>query len=270
MPDILEVCPRGAWVTEEHAVQVLGFSTSKDLRDAFQSGSLPHVFVDHGKRHDNIPNPYNKHRFFFIQKEGTTCKGPSVGLAAWVEMCRSLENGGREDKRLHEYTSNTNGEDAYRSLKIARGIVMSSDLSESPSTEEDGGYRYGCNGGTMLAPSKASPSKNSENQMEGEVYTRADGKKVRRVRKSSSSMASSLTGAGSPTKTLSGFLTGGSDKVESKHAKWNGSQSVGGGEGEIYVRADGKKGKVCRRRAFPLEKVWSICILSTFFLCNPL
>jgi hypothetical protein len=242
MPDLLEVCPRGAWVTEEHAVQILGFPSATDLRDAFLSGSLPHVFVDHGKRHDNIPKPYDKHRYFFIQKEGSTCDGPSVGLAAWVDMCQSITNGGTEKERLKEYTGNENGEDAYRNLKNTHGLVSSSELPESPSTEEDGGYRYGSNGGKMRAPSKASSFRDSQDQSEGEVYTRADGKKVRRVKKTTSPNASSLTGELSPKKTLSGFLSNDGNNGESKLAKLSGSQSVSGGEGEIYVRADGKKG----------------------------
>lgn len=245
MPDLLDVCPNGAWVTEEQAVQMLGMSSRSDLRDAFTSGSLPHVFVEHGKRHDNLPEPYNKHRFFFIQKEGTTCSGPCVGLATWANMCQSIENGERDEERLKEYTGNANVEDAYRDLQGTHGIVTSSELARSPSADADGRYRYGTNGGKMLAPSKASSFKNSPQQAEGEIYTRADGKKVRRVKKSSSASGASLNeGGGSPKKTLSGFLSGGDrDKGQSKLGKLSGSRSLAGGEGEIYVRADGKKGE---------------------------
>jgi hypothetical protein len=71
---------------------------------------------------------------------------------------------------------------------------------------------------------------------EGEIYTRADGKKVRRVKRATSASAQGNT------KTLEGFLSSGSDKGESKLSKLSGSRSVGG-EGDIYIRADGKKGE---------------------------
>lgn len=116
-----------------------------------------------------------------------------------------------------------------------------------------------------------------ESSLTGEVYVRADGKKVRRVKKSSASSVSgddsseiitkadgtkvrrirktkasggSSSSVAELTKTeetasgiggLSGFLGKG---ASSSKPKFSGSQSVGGDqrlEGEIYVRADGKK-----------------------------
>lgn len=246
MSDLFDLCPNGAWVSEDRAVQLLGLTSKSALKDAFTSGALPHVYVEHGKRHDGIPELYSKHRFFFIQKEGTTCTGPSISLATWVNLCQSIENGGTEDERMKEYTNASDLGD----LKAAHGIMTTSELAASPSDEEEGGYRYGSNGGKMLAPSKASSFRNPMHE-EGEIYTRADGKKVRRVKKSSSGSFTPLPGESSPKKTLAGFLSSGGDKGESKLARLRGSQSVAGGEGEIYVRADGKKGKQClKTRSF--------------------
>lgn len=250
MPDLLEICPHGAWVTEDQAVQILGFSSQAELKVAFTSGSLPHVYAEHGKRHnnDNIPEAYQRHRFFFIQKEGNTCIQPSISFSSWVNMCQSIENGSVEDGILKEYTDISNADIAEQNLKTVHGIVTMSELAEMSSADDDGGYRYGSNGGKVLAPSKASSFKDSQHGGEGEIYTRADGKKVRRIKKSSSSSGASLSGDTPVKKTLSGFLSGGggggADKSQSKLAKRGGSQSVAGGEGEVYVRADGKKGEL--------------------------
>jgi hypothetical protein len=248
MPSLLEVCPQGVWVSEDQAVEILGLSSKSALKDSFTAGSLPHVYVDHGKRYDHVPEPYHKHRFFFVQKEGTTCTSPSINLVSWISLCQSLEgekinNPSQETKQLiKEYTNYSSFENAVKDLKSANGILTADELSKL-STDDDAAYRYGSNGGKVLAPSKASSFRNSSQRSEAEVYTRADGKKVRRIKKSSSASGASLQA--SPTKkTLSGFLSqDDSGNGESKLARLGGSRSVAGGEGEIYVRADGKKGE---------------------------
>jgi hypothetical protein len=257
---LLEVCPKGAWVSEDHAVQTLGFSSRGALKDALQSGSLPHVYVEHGKRYNDVPHPYNKHRFYFIQKVGTTATRPSVNLATWVNMCLSLEEGSASlspptQARVREYTNNksSNVENSYRDLKSVRGVVFSNELSGIAEGDDDG-YRYGSNGGTVLMASKAAATASSSSSAasvgggggggddDGEVYTRADGKKVRRVKRASSVGAPPESNG---TKSLSGFLSQAPDnKTESKLSKLSGSRSVSG-EGEVYLRADGKKGECC-------------------------
>ena len=235
-------------MTEDQAVEVLGLSSRSALKDAFTSGSLPHVYVEHGKRHDSVSEPFSKHRFFFVQKEGTTCSSPSIKFAKWVDLCQSLAGdtldnlSAETEQMVKDYTNSSSVEDAVKDLKDAHGIWTADDIS-NVSTDDDAGYRYGSNGGKMLAPSKASSFRSSSQRSEGEVYTRADGKKVRRIKKSTSSSGASLQGSQSK-KSLSGFLSqGDSGKGESKLAKLSGSRSVAGGEGEVYVRADGKKGE---------------------------
>jgi len=187
MPQLQNVCPHGAWLSEEHAVQVLGLSSKSALKEAFHEGSLPHVFVEHGKRFDDVPHPFNKHRFFFVQNEGKSVNRPSIDFASWVGICKSLEAGKVDSltpaaqAKIRNYTGYTDVEDAYPDLKRTHGIISSSELSG-----EDGedGYRYGSNGGRQRSQSKG-PSPSS-NKAEGEVYTRADGKRVRRIKRSGS------------------------------------------------------------------------------------
>jgi len=202
MPLLLNVCPRGAWLSEEHAVQFLGLSSKSALKEAFREGSLPHVFVDHGKRFDDVPHPFNKHRFFFVQKEGKEVSRPCINFASWVGICKSLEAGKVDSltpaaqARIRDYTGYTDVEDAYPDLKKARGILSPSELSGE---DGDEGYRYGSNGGRQRSPSKGPSS--SSNKTEGEIYTRADGKRVRRIKRSNSSH----TGSSSKDDSLSGL-----------------------------------------------------------------
>jgi hypothetical protein len=252
MSSLLDVCPRGAWVLEEHAIQTLGLASKSALKEAIGEGRLPHVFVEHGKRFDDIPRPYNKHRFFFIQKEGTTVSRPSINLASWVGMCESLKDGidslnPATQARIRDYTNYTDSADAYRDLKNVHGIVSSYELYGE---DGDDGYRYGSNGGTIRALSKASSS--SSLLKEGEIYTRSDGKRVRRVKRAKSTKGLDNGSSGS----LSGFLSQDTSKQSKmsgsrsvgagEKSRMSGSRSVGVGEGEIYTRADGKKGKKCK------------------------
>ena len=331
MPELLKVCPRGAWLSEEYAVQFLGLSSKSELKEAFSEGKLSHVFVEHGKRVGDIPHPFNKHRFFFVQKEGKTVSRPSINFAAWVGICKALEEGKVDSltpasqARIRDYTGYTDIEDAIPDLKSAHAIVASSELSGE---DGDDGYRYGSNGGGRQRSSSRGPSSSSNRGAEGEIYTRADGKRVRRVKRSASGKDGAISGegkdedggqrvrrlvrsnsshAGSSSNlageksdapkvrkirrsnsshagsshrdrslaglvskdengdpqrvvrrikrsnsshsgmqqgnsgSLSGFLS--SDQKSDPKSKLSGSRSVAAGEGEIYTRADGKKGE---------------------------
>lgn len=204
MLQLLDVCPRGAWLTEEHAVEFLGLASKSALKDAFREGSLPHVFVEHGKRFDDVPHPFNKHRFFFVQKEGKTVSRPSINFSSWVGICKSLETGKVDSltpaaqARIKDYTGYTDVADAYPDLKKSHGITFTSELSGEDS---DDGYRYGSNGARQRSPSKGPSS--SANNSEGEIYTRADGKRVRRIKRSNSSHGASSNKEGS-TSVLEG------------------------------------------------------------------
>ena len=196
MPQLLNVCPRGAWLSEEQAVQFLGLASKYNLKDAFREGMLPHVYVEHGNRFEDVPPPFNKHRFFFVQKEEKPVSRPSTDFVSWVTICKSLEEGKLDSltpenqARIKDYTGYTEAEDAYPDLKSTHGIISSSELSGE---DGDDGYRYGSNGGRQRSSSKG-PSKSSPNKADGDVYTRADGKRVRRVKRSNSGTGDALSG----------------------------------------------------------------------------
>ena len=223
MSSLLDVCPHGAWISEEDAIQFLGLKSQSALKEAFSEGSLPHVFVEHGKRCADVSHPFNKHRFFFVQNEGKDVGRPSINFAAWVGLCESLEEGAVDSlnsvtqARIREYTDYTNVTDACRDLKRVRGIISSSELSGEDGDDGYYGYQYGSNGGTARPP--GTPA-------EGEIFTRADGKRVRRVRRSSSTHA----GSGSKGGTLAGFIEKDKDDSDTKSKK-SGSRSVGKGDG---------------------------------------
>eukprot|EP00980_Cylindrotheca_fusiformis_P031792 scaffold26981_cov157-Cylindrotheca_fusiformis.AAC.1 len=229
LDSLLGACPNGAWVTEDVAVEVLGVGSKDDLQKKFSEGALPHVQVEHGSRVSASP-PYNKHRYFYIQKEGTTAQ-PAVGLKDWLDVCSKLDSGGTDSldagasEIMKKVTNGSNAQDAFKEMSKVKAIAQSSALpSEGSSGTSSDGYKYGSDGGSGSTVAKV----RSKAVEEGEVYVRADGKKVRRVKKSAAK------GSGS---SLSGFLD---NKTDSTSAKLKGSQSVSG-DGEIYIRADGKK-----------------------------
>jgi hypothetical protein len=88
---------------------------------------------------------------------------------------------------------------------------------------------------------------------EGEVYINAEGKKVRRVRRSSSSAqaTTSNSGGGGGGGALANHLLG---TAKASQPGASGSATVAGNkiqEGEIYIRADGKKVRRIRRPKHP-------------------
>mmetsp|Transcript_28963 Transcript_28963/g.69928 ORF Transcript_28963/g.69928 Transcript_28963/m.69928 type:complete len:2087 (-) Transcript_28963:128-6388(-) len=227
LDSLLNTCPNGTWVTEDVAVEVLGVGSKDALQKKFTDGGLPHVHVDHGSRVKASP-PFDQHKYFFIQKEGTKAT-PTVGLGEWLDVCSKLESGGADSldagasEIIKKVTSSPSASDAFKAMQTLKAIPSKSSLpAESSTGTKSDGYEYGTTGssGGTKVPSKSAAK-------EGEIYVRADGKKVRRVKKSKS-------GSG---KSLAGFLDGNETK---KSSKLKGSQSVAG-DGEIYIRADGKK-----------------------------
>lgn len=208
------MCPKGAWVTEDLAVEVLGLDSKAKLRTVFNEGLLPHVFVEHGGR-VKAPAPFNTHAFFFVQPENSAPKNtPSVPLLEWIKICQGAPTDSAVADAIRNYSTLPPSEDSFLKLKSSGAIVT----SLSPGEAGSGDYRYGTSGGSK--PSKASA---------GDVVTQPDGSQVRRVKRASSAAAG-------PNNTLDGFLGGKQDNKP----RIGGSRSVSG-DGEIYVRADGKK-----------------------------
>ncbi|KAL3943228.1 MAG: hypothetical protein SGBAC_002718 [Bacillariaceae sp.] len=229
LDSLLSTCPSGAWVTEDVAVEVLGVGSKDAMQKKFAEGGLSHVHVDHGSR-VKAPAPFDKHKYFFIQKEGTTAK-PTVGLGDWLDVCSKLESGGADSldagasEIIKKVTSSPTAAAGFQAMQSVKAIPSKNSLpAESSTGTKSDGYDYGTSGKSSNGGTKV-PSKSSGK--DGEVYVRADGKKVRRVKKSKSGSGSSL----------GGFLDGNESK---KSSKMKGSQSVVG-DGEIYIRADGKK-----------------------------
>lgn len=171
--------------------------------------------------------------------------------------------------------------------KSSASSVASEDASKKSLTgflEKNDKPKLRLGGSASVAGDQIAISK--ESSLTGEVYMRADGKKVRRVKKSSSGASvtgddhseiitrpdgtkvrrirkpkqsegssSSLVEESSTTESapttkkggLSGFL---GNSTPTPRSKFSGSHSVGGDqhlEGEIYVRADGKKVRRVRK-----------------------
>jgi ribosomal protein L24E len=231
LSSLLGACPNGAWVTEDVAMEVLGVASKDVLQKKFSEGLLPHVHVEHGNRVKASP-PYDKHRFFYIQKAGSNAS-PAVGLGDWLDVMAKVDTAGTDliDSEaadvIKKVTNGTDAQNAFKEMQKVNAVVSSSSLSiqGSVGTSSDG-YNYGTSGGSARVPSKSSAK-------DGEIYVRADGKKVRRVKKSKSS--------GGKSSNLSNFLDG-ADRPKKKF----GSKSVVG-DGEIYVRADGKKVRRVRK-----------------------
>ena len=93
-----------------------------------------------------------------------------------------------------------------------------------------------------------------------EIITRPDGTKVRRIRKTKPSSGNSTQGSSEevtastelsqkkPTRSLSGFFN--KDKLSNPKPSFSGSHSIAGdqhADGEIYIRSDGKKVRRVRK-----------------------
>ena len=196
----LSVCPHGVWVTEDHAVQLLGLDSKQTLKQKIQEGSLPHVQAQHGSR-VQAPSPFDHHRFFYIQAEGTTVDHLNVSLVEWANICLALESGlAAVDtttvvlvaKYAGRLTSQEEVAKAYHDLQSVNAIISPNDLSNE--IDEIGDYNY-------------APIQTKSAVQEGEIYIREDGKKVRRIKRTNSptptyskqASAGSLSAEGSST-----------------------------------------------------------------------
>lgn len=224
LPQLLEICPNGAWITEDQAVEALGLGSKAELKTKFNEGSLPNVIAEHGAR-VKCPAPYNSHAFFFVQPEGRTGNSPHVSLEEWVKVCQGDPTDPSMTEIISKYTGTS--DDAVSTFnKLKSASAISTWLS--PGNAGSGDYRYGTSGG----------NKPSGVDADGEIYTKPDGTRVRRVKRASSASATATANS------LQGFLGSGSNHGGPRRSK--GSQSVAG-EGEIYVRADGKKVRRVKR-----------------------
>ena len=155
---VLSACPKGAWVTEATALSLLGVDSKEELRK--KAGTLPHVYVEHGKR-VQVDEPYNRYRFFFIQKQGTTVAHPVLSLGQWVTVCTALENAASNFTSMESTTVSLIKKYTMRDVDEGNASAMENDLksilsdlkgartatlpSDLAGAEPDGdeGYAYG-------------------------------------------------------------------------------------------------------------------------------
>ena len=284
LSELLEICPYGAWVPEDTAVEVLGLGSKAELKTKIHAGSLPHVIVEHGAS-VNAPDPYNSHAFFYVPAEGHTTSSPRIPLESWIKICQGDPTDASIAEFIHKYTGSSDAEEGFNRLLSSGAIVT----TLGPGDTGSGDYQHGTSGGTdhvetmagdgeivtrpdgtvvrrVKRASSASVSGNSlggflsagsmqsgrgksvgtkSDAGDGEIYIRADGKKVRRVRKSNGSSSAAPAGADSPKKNLQGFLSGFGNNVKVRSASVAGDIIAVDKEssltGEVYIRADGKK-----------------------------
>ena len=160
-------------------------------------------------------------------------------------------------RRLKPKDGNASSVSNGTSSTVARDPSTTSEKSDSNQSGLSGFIGSSSPGGTKKKFS-GSHSVAGDKHLEGEIYVRADGKKVRRVRKVKPSPSGSVTSDTSASSSLSGFLDSDtSDRVRGGAATVIGD--VGGTnrpitdserpETEIYVRPDGTKVRRIRRTA---------------------
>jgi phosphoribosylaminoimidazole-succinocarboxamide synthase len=236
------LCKKGMWATEAQAVQLLGIGGTAQLKQKLAAKQLPHVHVEQGKK-ANVPPPFDLHTFYYVGPVGTAVSRLSMSLSfiQWIELCVALD--GTDASHLNpkklalfaKYAGTginmkTLGAQVDE-LKRTKAVIPPSSLGAANKLKLgnffDSDSDKGKGGNTV--------------EEEGEIFIRADGKKVRRVKKTvirqrpangdgSSGGLSSFIGASAvkPAKG-SAATVGGSP---------SGAQSAP--ESEVYRRADGK------------------------------
>lgn len=172
LTDLLKVCPNGAWMTEEQAVQVLGLYSKKQLQVLCHDGLLPHVYIEHGSN-VQAPPPYNSRPFFFLQAQGTRAHRPVIGLLDWIHLCREAQTA----EALRKYTgSSSELGRVLQQLQISGAVTTAALSPGNASSKND--YRYSTSAGIRF--NKA--ASNDTSHTNSVIITRPDGTKVRRVR----------------------------------------------------------------------------------------
>ena len=220
--ELLEICPYGAWVPEDKAVEVLGLGSKAELESKIYAGSLPHVIVEHGAS-INAPAPFNSQTFFFVEPEGQTASSPRISLEAWIKICLGDPTDSSIAETINKYTGSSDAEEAFNILMSSGAIVT----TLVPGEKTSGGSQNGTSGGVDHFEARADDS---------EIITRPDGTIVRRVKRATSAAVSG--------NSLVGFLAAGS--TQAGHGRSLGTKSDAG-DGEIYIRADGKKVRRVRK-----------------------
>lgn len=243
-----DVCPKGMWITEAHAIRKLG-----------SVSNLPsHVVMEAGNKSlkPSQHDPYVNHSFYYITKEGENASSnQTIKLVQWVQLCQALEQSTeltsfdpRAMALLARYSGKPINPSTFDTLiqdiMSAEAVVLPKDLTAAASSNNNDKSLDALLSQGPSAPrvgesaTISGPATSNKVPEEGEIYIRADGKKVRRVKKK-------RTSAATTTGNLDGLLSAGNaaKPVGSGSATVTGATTAGGTpqEGEIYIRADGKK-----------------------------
>ena len=247
------------WVTEPCAMQKLGISSAAEVREAVSAGKYPHVLVEQGSAVKSAKPPFTQHRFYYITTEGESAQtNLSLKLLQWISVCQALGDNGSDDfsemePRQIGLLARYAGKDSIdpdtfgtllTELKAAEAVILPGALSQVPATDD--AAANGASLDSLLSqPGAARPTGDSHTvsgpmasstPQEGEIYIRADGKKVRRVKKKPAAAA-----AGSSLSSHLGTSAVKAPGGDSATVPGNMGQSSTHEEGEIYIRADGKK-----------------------------
>jgi len=271
----MSICPQGRWVVESQAMEILGFSSSAELTDAVTTGRFPHVLAGEGSSVKSANPPFTQHTFYYITSEGESAESNlSLKLLQWISVCQALgdskedfsEMEPRQIGLMAKYAGKPSVEpDSFDSLladlKDAHAVILPDELSQLPVTAgraavtatasppEAAPAACAENGATLdslLSQPVARPTGGSATvsgpvttaskpePQEGEIYIRADGKKVRRVKKKKPA---------AETGSISTHLAsdGANASSSGDNATVPGDMGKSHEEGEIYIRADGKK-----------------------------
>lgn len=244
-------------------MQKLGISSSAEAREAVSAGKYPHVLVEQGSAVKSAKPPFTQHRFYYITAEGESAQANlSLKLLQWISVCQALGENGSDDfsemeARQIGLLARYAGKDSIdpdtfgsllTELKAAEAVILPDALSQVPATDGAATTNGASLNSLLSQPGAARPTGDSHTvsgpmtttasstPQEGEIYIRADGKKVRRVKKKPAAAAANST--------LSSHL-GASAAIgpggDSATVPGNMGQSSTHEEGEIYIRADGKK-----------------------------
>ena len=250
-------------MAESHAIQKLGMSSGDEIAEAVSAGRLPHVVVEAGANVKSATPPYSEHRFFYVTSTGTpAASSMSLKLLQWIQVCVALGSAAGDFSEMEPrhigwltmYTGRASIDpDSFgplvEELTTAHAVILPDALRQLTGGAGAGGPSLDSllNAGGGRTPTGDShtvsgPLSSNKAAEEGEIYIRADGKKVRRVKKKPASGSQSVA----PAPTLSSHLgttapakgPGGDSATVPGNM---GQSQPSAEEGEIYIRADGKK-----------------------------
>jgi hypothetical protein len=248
------LCQDGMWVTEPHAIELLKLEGASSLKEKLNSNALPHVHVEQANK-PNVPPPFSKHVFYYVGPLGTAVSRLSMSLQflQWVELCRALDSteASKLDPKVltlfSKYSGNginmqTLGSEVADMKRIKAVLPISSLVEEGEIyIRADGKKVRRVTRTVTRSQSTSSDEDNATSSFaEGEIYTRADGKRVRRVKRPVSNSPGDVP-------SLSGNTP---------------NSSVSQDEGEIFTRPDGTKVRrirktIARSNSNELEKTSS-------------